>query len=116
MADGKHRCTLDDLSATSAKGVTLGTLPHIREIVVVQTEDGVRAYVNRCPHMYSTLETFPDRFLDEAREHLVCSTHGARFRMQDGYCVSGPCEGYRLEPVAIRLEGSSILLADATGT
>lgn len=116
MADGKHLCTLDDLSATGAKGVTLGVLPHIREIVVVQTADGVRAYANRCPHMYSTLETFPDRFLDETRDHLVCSTHGARFRMQNGYCVSGPCEGYSLEPVAIRLEGSRIILADGTGT
>lgn len=116
MPRGKRLCTLADLGATGAKGVTLGTLPHIREIVVVQTEGGARAYVNRCPHMYSTLETFPDRFLDETREYLVCSTHGARFRVHDGYCVSGPCEGYSLEPVAIRLEGSSIILADGTGT
>jgi nitrite reductase/ring-hydroxylating ferredoxin subunit len=115
MPEATHLCTLADLDATGAKGVTLGTLPHIREIVVVQTADGVRAYANRCPHMYSTLETFPDRFLDETREHLVCSTHGARFRASDGYCVSGPCQGYSLEPVAIRIEGSSITLAAEGG-
>jgi nitrite reductase/ring-hydroxylating ferredoxin subunit len=113
--DGPHLCTLADLEATGAKGVTLGTLPHLREIVVVQIEDGVRAYANRCPHMYSTLETFPDRFLDATREHLVCSTHGARFRVQDGLCVSGPCQGYNLEPVAVRLEGSRVMLADGDG-
>jgi nitrite reductase/ring-hydroxylating ferredoxin subunit len=108
-------CSLADLDATGAKGVTLGTLPHVREIVVVQTVDGLRAYANRCPHMYSTLETFPDRFLDETRAHLVCSTHGARFRVDDGFCVSGPCQGYSLEAVAIRIEGASVLLAAESG-
>lgn len=116
MAQETHLCTLADLDATGAKGVTLGTLPHIREIVVVHHADGVRAYANRCPHMYSTLETFPDRFLDASSTHLVCSTHGARFRVQDGFCVSGPCEGYTLEPVAIRIEGSSVTLAEEGGT
>jgi nitrite reductase/ring-hydroxylating ferredoxin subunit len=116
MAEGAHLCTLADLDATGAKGMALGTLPHIREIVVVRTVDGVRAYSNRCPHMYSTLETFPDRFLDEAREHLVCSTHGARFRVQDGFCVSGPCRGYSLDPVTIKLEGSRVMLSSGDGT
>jgi nitrite reductase/ring-hydroxylating ferredoxin subunit len=116
MAEGMHLCTLADLDATGAKGVTLGTPPHVREIVVVQTADGVRAYANRCPHMYSTLETFPDRFNDETRAHLVCSTHGARFRVTDGFCVSGPCQGYGLEPIVIRIEGASVLLAADGGT
>jgi len=103
-------CSLQDLDATGAKGVTLGQPPHVEEFVVVQTPDGVRAYVNRCPHMFSTLETFPDRFLDETREHLVCSTHGARFRVTDGYCVSGPCKDYSLRSVAIELSGDEVRL------
>jgi nitrite reductase/ring-hydroxylating ferredoxin subunit len=115
MAEGMHLCTLADLDATGAKGVTLGTPPHFREIVVVRTMDGVRAYANRCPHMYSTLDTFPDRFLDETRAHLVCSTHGARFRVTDGFCVSGPCQGHGLEPVAIKIEESSVTLAGESG-
>ncbi len=115
MTETTHLCTLADLDATGAKGVTLGTPPDVREIVVVQTADGVRAYANRCPHMYSTLETFPDRFLDETRKHLVCSTHGARFRVTDGFCVSGPCQGYGLEPVAIKIEESSVMLAGESG-
>ena len=78
----------------------------------MQTVNGVLAYANRCPHMYSTLETFPDRFLDEDREHLVCSTHGARFRVADGLCVAGPCKGYSLEPIDVVIEGLEILLAE----
>ena len=108
---GPALCTLADLAATGAKGVSLGASTDPREIVVVATPAGPRAYANRCPHMYATLETFPDRFLDESREHLVCSTHGARFRIDDGDCVTGPCVGFGLEPVAVILDGDTIRLA-----
>jgi nitrite reductase/ring-hydroxylating ferredoxin subunit len=103
---------LRDLENTGAKGIAIGPSPDVREIVVVQTVHGVRAYANRCPHMYSTLETFPDRFLDESGEHLVCSTHGARFRVADGACVAGPCAADSLERVDVVIDGSDILLAE----
>lgn len=34
--------------------------------------------------------------------HLVCGTHGATYRMHDGYCVDGPCEGMALQSLTIR--------------
>jgi len=112
MTGRRVLCALSDLETTGAKGVTLGLQPDAREIVVVQAPRGVAAYANRCPHMFSTLETFPDQFLDEGRRHLVCSTHGARFRIGDGICVAGPCLGDGLEPVAVRVEGADIILAE----
>jgi nitrite reductase/ring-hydroxylating ferredoxin subunit len=112
MTSRRVLCILHDLENTGARGITFGQPPDVREIVVVQTPCGVAAYANRCPHMYSTLETFPDRFLDEDREHLVCSTHGARFRVADGLCVAGPCKGDNLERVDVVVDGSEILLAE----
>lgn len=105
-------CSLADLQATGAKGVTLGSASDAREMVVVQTAQGVAAYVNRCPHMHSTLEILPDRFLDETREHLVCTTHGARFRIADGFCVAGPCAGERLESIRVVVDGGDVILAE----
>ena len=63
----------------------------------------VLVYVNSCPHIGLPLEPVPDRFLDRKREMIVCAAHGARFRIEDGKCVSGPCIGEVLEvvPVAI---------------
>ncbi len=115
-APGERRprklCTLQDLAATGAKGVAIGHPADPRQIVVVRCGDGVRAYGNRCPHMYSTLETFPDRFLDATGEHLLCSTHGALFRVSDGECIRGPCVGFELEPVAVRVEAGEVLLVE----
>src|SRR5258705_313796 len=43
--------------------------------------------------------------------HFQCSTHGARFRIADGYCVAGPCQGERLAAVAVTVEDGVVRLA-----
>ncbi len=107
-------CMLADLDATGARTLTLGAGEGRREVLVVREgkTGAVRAYVNACPHKGTPLETFPDRVLDREGRHLVCSTHGARFRVPDGLCVAGPCKGARLVPLAIRCDGGRILLVE----
>ncbi|MGG5809845.1 Rieske (2Fe-2S) protein [Falsiroseomonas sp. CW058] len=75
----------------------------------------VFVYVNSCPHVGLPLDPAPHRFLDAKRAHIVCSAHGARFRIEDGECFSGPCYGESLESVAARVdpEGRVIVPADA---
>lgn len=75
----------------------------------------VRVYVNSCPHLGLPLDPAPDRFLDAKRQHIVCSAHGARFRIPDGECFSGPCYGEYLEAVKVRVDaaGRVIVPADA---
>lgn len=108
---GDRLCAVAELDATGAKGITLGEWPKAREFIVVRDGDTIRAYKNRCPHNSGTLETVPDRFLDEDRANLVCSTHGARFRVSDGYCISGPCRGEGLIGVAVLIADGCIQLA-----
>ena len=108
---GDRLCAVAELDATGAKGITLGEWPKAREFIVVRDGDTIRAYKNRCPHNSGTLETVPDRFLDEDRANLVCSTHGARFRVSDGYCISGPCRGEGLIGVAVLIADGWIQLA-----
>lgn len=100
-------CALGDLAATGAKGVTLADG---REIVVVRSSAGPRAFLNACPHTGVTLETFPDRFLDAEGALIVCTMHGARFLPATGLCVSGPCAGRSLSPISIRLDGEEVRL------
>jgi len=63
----------------------------------------VFVYVNSCPHIGLPLEPVPDRFLDRKRELIVCAAHGARFGVEDGVCVSGPCMGDVLEAVPVTI-------------
>ena len=49
-------------------------------------------------------------FLTHDREHIQCTMHGALFRLDDGYCVYGPCAGRGLAPVAVRVEAGMVVL------
>ena len=104
-------CRLDELPDPGAKSVVLGTGADALDVIVLRQGAGAVAYLNSCPHQGTPLETFPGRFLDEQGDHLVCSTHGARFRLRDGRCVAGPCKGASLVPLEIALEKGVIVLA-----
>jgi nitrite reductase/ring-hydroxylating ferredoxin subunit len=70
--------------------------------VVRLSDGGVRGYLNLCPHYSLPLNHEPDQFLDG--DFIRCKQHFAQFRMDDGSCVSGACEGSRLDAIAIGCE------------
>lgn len=90
------RVALAGLPDPGAVGIVTGAGADRVDVVVVRAGGRVRAYLNSCPHKGTPLETVPGCFLDEAASLLVCSTHGARFRLDDGRCVAGPCVGHSL--------------------
>ena len=85
------------------------------EMFVVKRASAVFAYVNDCPHTRSPLNWMGDRFLDHTRTLIQCATHGARFRMEDGLCVSGPCPGAYLKAVPVRVEDGAVVVAGPPG-
>lgn len=78
---------------------------------VVRTKTDCVAYVNACPHAFTTLETFTDRFLTRDKDHILCTTHGALFNLDDGFCTSGPCAGKSLVSLAIEISADEIRMA-----
>jgi nitrite reductase/ring-hydroxylating ferredoxin subunit len=77
---------------------------------VVRTQTGVYVYKNRCPHRGTPLNWLPDKFLALDKQLIQCATHGAQFRIEDGFCVWGPCEGACLEKIEVKVEGDKIIL------
>lgn len=70
-------------------------------------QDGeVRAYLNFCPHLGIPLNWQPDQFMSLEGTHIQCSTHGALFQLEDGYCFSGPCRGESLTPLNIKISAT----------
>jgi nitrite reductase/ring-hydroxylating ferredoxin subunit len=96
-------CRADEISEGAARGFLVAEGATRADVVVVRRNGVLHGYLNSCPHQAMPLETFPDRFLNGDGSQLVCSTHGARFRVEDGYCVSGPCIGKSLVAIAIEV-------------
>ncbi|MDB4002354.1 hypothetical protein N9449_06575 [Oceanospirillaceae bacterium] len=42
------------------------------------------------------MEFLPDQFLDEDKQFIQCATHGALFTIENGLCISGPCNNQSL--------------------
>ena len=107
---------LAELDDPGARGAEVEIAGRHHDFIVVLKDGALHGYVNRCPHKGTPLETFPHQFLDAQRQHLVCSTHGALFQLDDGYCVSGPCQGAFLKSVALEIRAGTIFVrADVLG-
>lgn len=109
---GRRLCRLADIADGEAKGFTVDTADGRRDILVHRDGAAARGYVNSCPHVGSPLDWGPDRFIAPDGFHLMCATHGALFRPEDGYCVSGPCAGDSLVRVAITVAADEVFLDD----
>ncbi|MFZ1643394.1 MAG: Rieske (2Fe-2S) protein [Candidatus Contendobacter sp.] len=101
MAEEHILCRLDELPEGRSKGFALDPETRYADLLVVRTRNGVYAYRNRCPHTGAPMEWEPDQFLDYTGSLIQCGIHSALFRIEDGYCVSGPCARQSLQRVAV---------------
>jgi nitrite reductase/ring-hydroxylating ferredoxin subunit len=74
----------------------------------------LQAWRNVCPHQGRRLDYAPGKFLiDKGR--LVCASHGATFRLDDGLCVGGPCRGEHLSKVLVEEDPEGALRFRTSG-
>jgi nitrite reductase/ring-hydroxylating ferredoxin subunit len=73
--------------------------------------DGVRAWLNICPHAGRRLDWAPGQFLKAKDGQLVCAVHGATFETVGGACTAGPCRGESLRAVAVVVRDGIVHLA-----
>ena len=107
----RHKlCNLADIADPGSLRIAFPDDPHGHGLCVVRQNGVVRAYLNRCPHTQAPMDWLPGRFLTADEDLIQCSMHGARFRINDGYCVSGPCMGQSLEPVPVACENGQLWL------
>jgi nitrite reductase/ring-hydroxylating ferredoxin subunit len=105
-------CRVEDIAEGTAKGFPAAP-GSFTGLFAVKKDGRIRVYLNSCPHIGLPLEPLPDRFLDSKKQMIICSAHGARFRIEDGHCVSGPCVGEALEAVPMRIvDGQVVVPAD----
>ncbi len=92
-------CSVIDLADSTSGGYILTQGDNTIGVMAIRQGDKVYTYRNACPHIGTPLDFTPGKFLDKEREYILCSTHGALFRIEDGHCISGPCAGAALTRV-----------------
>lgn len=78
-----------------------------RDLIIVNTGDGLRGYVNFCQHMGGKLRC--------TGEHFECDWHGARYDCKTGGAIPDTAapEGANLEKIEIAVEGDEIVYLHA---
>jgi nitrite reductase/ring-hydroxylating ferredoxin subunit len=111
--DGVRRvalCRAEELAEGTGRGFRLGEGTEQVAVFVIRWRGALYAYRNSCPHVGTPLDWLPDRFFDRAGAFLLCGTHGALFRPEDGLCVRGPCTGKHLAAAPIRVDDGVVRL------
>ena len=114
-ASGRGVCRLEDIDDPGSKGISVTISEQLQDIFIVRQGDNVYGYLNSCPHTGGPLDWTPDRFLDLDGKYIQCSMHAALFRIDDGRCIAGPCNGDRLTPVAVKVDAGLVCLDQSAG-
>jgi len=91
-APGERVCASADL-ADRGRAFVFDVL-HFREptrAFAMRFDGRVVAYLNRCVHVPVEMDWQPGEFLDQDREFIICSIHGAEYEPRTGRCAGGPC-------------------------
>ncbi|PKO47525.1 MAG: (2Fe-2S)-binding protein [Betaproteobacteria bacterium HGW-Betaproteobacteria-22] len=102
--------------AESGKGLRFA-LPMLGEHVtgfVVRYKGKPYAYVNQCAHVSVELDWNEGDFYTAQQDFLICSTHGAHYRPDNGFCVFGPCKGKSLKPIEVVEQNQKIIINTAS--
>lgn len=90
-------------------GVDLNGNPE-QALILRDSQGMAHAYRNRCKHVPIPLDLGSGAPTLSDDGTIVCVAHGARYRAEDGHCISGPCQGEWLEPLRLRKEGDALVL------
>ena len=100
---------INDLEEGTSLGLDINDL----YMFAVKKNGDIYLYWNRCPHIGTPLEWEENRFLDADAALIQCSTHGALFQIDDGFCLVGPCKGKHLQKVDFTIENECVFIDES---
>lgn len=117
---GTPLCRLDEIEDGEGRGFELGEGSDALLLFVVRAGAAAHAYVNACPHQGTPLDWggfdgAGGRFTSAHSGNILCATHGAEFRVEDGHCLAGPCAGDSLQRAEIGHEADGLLRFQGLG-
>ena len=110
MSEAEWRCRALDLPPGRTAKLRLRCEGRDVDGFVINHDGRYRAYVNRCAHIGTPLDLWPNEFLDESGRTIVCATHGALYEPGSGLCTAGPCVGATLRALPVRQEGNDVVV------
>ena len=103
-------CKTSDIEDPGSRGFEVKIRRKTQDIFVVHKNGEFYAYIDSCPHTGAPLEWQENQFLDLDGELIQCAVHDARFLIDTGDCIAGPCRGDRLQALPLKIANGEIHL------
>ena len=116
MSDNLFICQLTDLDDPGSRGFSVDLDGTVIEGFIVLKDGEFFAYQNKCPHTGSPLDWVEHQFLDLDFAHIQCAVHDARFDIETGLCIAGPCPGASLNKLNFEQRDEALYLKPSGAT
>lgn len=108
---GTVLCRLEEISDPGSRGFHFKVGDKLFLGFVVRRGGALSGYVDSCPHTGQPLGGPTGRHVTRENDLILCTGHGALFRIDDGLCTSGPCAGQRLARWDVAVQDGVVLTA-----
>lgn len=105
---GTEACARDAVHGVLT--MTIETAKGVFPLLLVETAEGVRAYVNACPHQYLPLDYSGPNLLTADGTRLMCTNHAAQFDVTTGEGVAGEGVGCALDRVPVHVDDTGCII------
>lgn len=103
-------CSLEDINDPGSRGFDVEVGDETISGFLVRHDGQIHAYRNSCPHTGAPLDWVEHQFLDADLAFIQCAVHDARFQIDNGECIFGPCLGDHLQALAIDVTDNQVFL------
>ncbi len=102
--------TVDDVPEDTTMVVQAETPEdEVDEVLLTRVDGEVKAYLNRCQH-WTDVRLDRGDGAEMRNGEIICEKHAAMFRVSDGLCTHGPCEGAMLPEVSVAADEGIVVL------
>lgn len=109
---GTFVARIADLPEAGARAFDFRQGAALFSLILARRGEAVFAYENICPHAGYPLERPDGRVVVQSGRFLVCTAHGASFKLDTGACAGGPCDADEgLTPIALVVANGEVRIA-----
>lgn len=107
---GTLLCALAEIPRHGIRGIMVDGFP----VLLLARRDGIVAFVNCCPHQFLPLDHRGGDVQSADGERLICSNHGAVFRIFDGQGIAGEGLDRCLSAIPLDVRAGRVFIAPDT--
>lgn len=109
-APGTVLARLAEIPDGGAREFSFGNGLNTWRMFVLRRGEALYGYLNLCPHYSLPLNHSDNEFMSRDGSRIMCRQHLALFRVEDGACLDGACDGRSLDLVPLRIENGQVLV------